>query len=617
MIGGIFLMPSKKHFWVFISSMALAMSFVIAYPVFSYAEEAPATDSDTKETVAVEVPPSDETAKAEIPADVVKPAEEGGFTLYEPADEEAPPVATKGLDERISLDLRNIEVTEALRYIAMKGGLNLAVSKSVSGRLLLLLNDVPIRDIFDIVLITNALAYDKQGEIYNIMTEEEYKSRYGRKFSDPRKVEIFSLKFAVPERVFAALDALKSEIGRVLVDQETGMVLVMDTEQNISRMREVVEAQEGQRGIRIFPLQYSKAADIADRLKTQLDSKSAGTVVADDVSNQVIVQTFPDRMDIIAEMIKSLDQKTKEVLIVAKIIKVTISDDLATEFKWEGFFQTNKLGDSAEDQPSFLGNHVYQSLSRTGNAFIDDFVSIAPTTRPTAGSKSTLTENLVLGQLGEDKFEVLLNFLRTIGETKVLSSPRLSVTNNQEAKIHVGERQAYVTSTTTTGTSGNTVAESVNFIDIGIQLSVTPTINDDGFITMAIKPEISSVTSTLTTQTGNKIPIVDTSEAETTVMVKDKHSIIIAGLRRDDVEKTEKRIPYIGDIPMLGNLFRSRTLGKGRTELLILLTPYIVSGNEFVTGDSEPASQSMKGYRDYPAMVNEPVEPTAPLKPAP
>src|SRR3989338_6463374 len=101
---------------------------------------------------------------------------QGAFSPYGEEEQSIEP-APKGVDERISLDLRNIEVTEALRFLAMKGGLNLAVSKNVQGRLMLLLNDVSIRDVLDIILLTNALAYDKQGDIYNIMTEVEYKER--------------------------------------------------------------------------------------------------------------------------------------------------------------------------------------------------------------------------------------------------------------------------------------------------------------------------------------------------------------------------------------------------------------------------------------------------------
>lgn len=545
---------------------------------------------------------------------------EGGFTPINPSEtieEEAPP---KGLEEIVSLDLRNIEVADALRFLAMKGGLNLSISKTVSGRLYLLLNNVPIRDILDIILRSNALAYDTQGDIYNIMTEGEYKTRYGRSFSDARQVKIFQLKYAIPERVFSALDALKSEVGKMLVDQESGMVLVIDTEQSMAKIEDAINSLEQKRNIKVFQLQYAKAKDVEERLKTQLDAKGVGSVISDERSNQLVVQTFPERMDAIGELIKSLDQKTKEVLIVSKIIKVTISDDLAAEVKWEGLFkQMNPIGFLKEgnDNPkSFIGNHPSSNLARNGTSFIDDFISITPTTRPTAGSKNTLTENLIFGQLGEDNIEVLLNLLKTIGSTKVLSSPRISVVNNQEAKIHVGENQAYVTTTTTTAQTGNTIAENVTFVKIGIELSVTPTINDEGFVTLKIKPSISSVTSTLTTPSGNKIPIIDTSEAETTVMVKDKTSIVIAGLRKDDLVNSDKRVPILGDIPVMGILFRSVTKNKDRTELLILLTPHIVEGTRLITGEPDPVITSLKGYRDYAAVAIKPAGKPDQLKPA-
>lgn len=508
---------------------------------------------------------------------------------------------SQGMEERVSLDLRNIEVTEALRFLAMKGNLNLAVSKSVTGRLMLLLNNVPIKDILDIILLTNALAYDKQGEIYNIMTEAEYKERYGRKFSDAREVKLFKLKYAIPDQVFGMMDALKSEVGRVLVDQESGTALVIDTTQNLARIEEAVDALEEKRTIRVFNLKYAKAKDVEERLKVQLDAKKVGLIIADERSNQVIIQTLPERMNTMAKLIESLDTKTKQVLLVAKIIKVAVNDDFNAEIKWEGFFREFGFL-KGED---FIGNHEFSSLARTGNSFLDDFVNITPTSRPTQGSKNVVTENVFIGNRNSqgDNWEVLLKYLRTIGETKVLSSPRLTVVNNQEAKIHVGEREAYVTTTTTTGSSTTSTAEQVTFVDVGIQLAVTPTINDEGYITMKIKPEISSVSRSLTTPSKNTIPIIDSSEAETTVMVKNGTSIVIAGLRRDDRTNADKRVPFFGDLPVIGNLFRSVVKTNKRTELLVLLTPHIVSGDILFTGEPASSEISMKPYQDYSSVM--------------
>ena len=150
-----------------------------------------------------------------------------------------------------------------------------------------------------------------------------------------------------------------------------------------------------------------------------------------------------------------------------------------------------------------------------------------------------------------------ISFYRPPGKSRVLANPKLVVVNNQEAKIHIGEKQAYVTTTTSTGSTTNTISEEVTFVDVGIQLSVTPTINDDGYITMKVKPEVSSVTSTLTTPTGNKIPIVDTSLTETTVMMKDNTTLIIGGLRRERKSSSSEGFPIISKIPFLGVFLRA------------------------------------------------------------
>jgi type II secretory pathway component GspD/PulD (secretin) len=104
---------------------------------------------------------------------------------------------------------------------------------------------------------------------------------------------------------------------------------------------------------------------------------------------------------------------------------------------------------------------------------------------------------------------------------------------------------------------------------------------------MKIKPEISSVSSTLTTPTNNKIPIIDTSLAETTVMVKDGTSVIISGLRREEVVKSYEQLPILGSIPFLNYAFRSGNEKTERTELLILLTPHIISGVQLTSGDEK------------------------------
>ncbi len=543
----------------------------------------------------------EEEVQQDLSADLSTEELQGSFTTP-PSSEEVPleqrvQASSLGMDERVSLDLRNIEAGDALRFLAQKGGLNLAISKNVAGRVQLLLNNVPIRDILDIILVTNALAYEKIGDVYYIMTETEYKERFGRKFSDTRQVKLFKLKYAVPEQVFSLFDVLKSEIGRLLVDPDSGTVLVMDTASNIEKMEIALTSMEQKKVIKVYNLKYGKALDVESRLKTRLDAKKVGSVVADERTNSVIVDTLPERLGEIDKIVASLDQKTREVLVDAKIIKVTVSNNLNAEIKWEGIYkQLQSYGEL------YVSNAPINALARTGRSTVADFVNITPTVTPSQTAKNTLTENLVFGSIGEDSFEALINFLRTVGETKILSNPKIACISSQEAKILVGQKQAYVTTTTTTSSGGgSTVAENVTFIDVGIQLAVTPIVNEDGFVTMKIKPEVSSVGSSLVTPSGNTIPIVDTSTAETTVMVRDGVSILIGGLRRDEKTETRKKVPILGDIPILGAPFNSFNDTTNHTELLILITPHIVYGNTLVTGETKAVDRLFKDYTEYSA----------------
>ncbi|MDD5130334.1 MAG: secretin N-terminal domain-containing protein [Candidatus Omnitrophica bacterium] len=540
------------------------------------------------------------------------------------------PVAV-GMSGRISLDLRNIEVTDALKFLSLKTGINMISTKDVSGRVTLMVLDVPAKDVFDIMLRSNGLAYTKEGEIYNVMTGDEYKTLFGKRFADIREVKVFRIKYAIPEQVFTLLDALKSEIGRVLVEPDSGTALIMDTPDKIAEIEKALSTLEQRNLVRVFQLKYAKAKDVEEHLKSQLDLKKVGTIKADERSNQVIIQTLPERMVNIEKMIASLDQKTKQVLIDSTIIKVKLSDQLETGAEWEGL-----LGAASKYGMTYLGanpfsvirptdmdtTNTYQSrydyLVNTMNNQIGSYASTSNTASSASSTSKTGPGILNLGIISDDKdVNVVLKYVQTLGNTQILSNPKISIVNNQEAKIHVGERQAYVTSTTTTGQSTSTVSEEVTFVDVGIQLSVTPTINDDGYVTMKIKPEISSVVSFLDTPSGNKIPIIDTSMSETTVMVKDGSTIIIGGLRREDKTSASEEFPLLSKIPILSFFFKNKTNKVEKTELLVMITPHITAGDVLTTGDRrEPRfmDEPNKEYGVYAPFTEKPDFKDAPAR---
>ncbi|MBI5873393.1 MAG: hypothetical protein HZB36_04530 [Candidatus Omnitrophica bacterium] len=545
---------------------------------------------------------------------------EAGQADNVPAEDKIP----GGMHGFVSLDLRDIDVIEALKFLSRRADLDIVTTKNVAGRVTLMVENVLVKDVFDIMLRANKLAYDTRGDIYSVMTEDEYKALYGKPFADTREVKTFRLKYIIPEQAFSLFDTLKSEIGRVLVDPESGSVLIIDIPERIKDMARALEAFEEKNEVRIFPLQYTKTKEVEEQLKNQLDSKKVGLIKADERQNQVIVQTLPDRMLEIERLIKGLDTKTKEVIIDTTIVKIKVSDETTKGMEWEGLFEALKL----KGDLFYMGSTPFATVNPVTTA--GTFTSRKETLQaegytgsyPFSGTTSSLSsstpavgsEKLHVGLIGTQDFDTVLKYIQSLGSSKILANPKLVTTNNQESRIHVGEKQAYVTTTTTTGQVTSTVAEEVTFVDVGTQFSVTPVINNDGFVTMKVKVEISSVSSTLITPTQNRIPIIDTSLAETTVMVKEGTTVIIGGLRKDERTGTAKQTPFLGKIPVLGWLFKTDTKKVERFELIIMLTPKIISGEVFVSqGGQKIEHAGIKGAKGYQTLSPAPKEMPVPV----
>ncbi len=500
------------------------------------------------------------------------PALQGAGTAPQPATVE------EGLNQRMALDLRDLDIVDTLKFLAMKGGINIIAGKDVSGRVSLFLKNVTVKDALDIILLANNLAYEKRGDILYVMSEPEYKLAHGANFKDTRKVKIFNLKYAKPDSVFKALDTLKSEIGKIIVDEESGTVVIMDTPEKIVEMERVIADLDGVSSTKTFSLQYAKAEEIQPILSSRLDAKKTGIVSLDKRDNQIIITAFPERMKEAEEIIKGMDKKTKQVLLEAKILKVVLSDKFAMGVDWSKVLSGISKGSVtlAETYPFPISSTLFPSVS-------SNFFKIA-------GGAATG---------GAGNYSVILKALQEFGETRNLSSPSIAVTNGQEAKITVGTSQAYVTTTIATGSTTSSTAAQVTFLDVGVVLTVTPTINDEGFVTMKIKPEVSSVDSTLTykiaADVDNTVPIVARTTAETNVMVKDGTTIIIGGLRKDEKIKTVVKMPLLGDIPFLGALFRKTQDSLEKDEIVVFITPHIISG-DVPAADTTAKPKDTRGY---------------------
>lgn len=475
------------------------------------------------------------------------------------------------LSRKVSLALNDTNIVDALVYLSEKAEINVAVSKAVTGRATLSLNNVSIRDALDIILLSNELALEKRGDIFYVMPASDYESMHGERWSEVRQIQIFKLRYAQPSDVVEILANIKSRVGNIVADNATGTLVVMDTPEKLQQMRQAVDTLDHEQVTKVFDLKYANAKDVEAFIQPRLDAKGAGSIKADEKYNRVVVNALPGKMEEVEKLVTKLDARIKQVLIEAKIVRVRLTPDLEYGIDWQ---------------------RVFAYGGGSGAKKIFDFSSTFPVD-PTLSAFG----KLVLGRVAANgEPEVVITMLKEIGEAKILSSPRITALNNEEAKIFVGTREVYTTSSTTSGTGGNTTATSVNFIDVGITLKVTPTINDNGEILMKIAPEVSRVDRFFETAEGDQIPVVDTTNASTRVMVADGNTIIIGGLIRDELNRTTQKLPVLGDIPVVGNAFKHVREDKEKTELVVFLTPHIVGAEKDMTQFDKKKTKPLKGY---------------------
>jgi type II secretory pathway component GspD/PulD (secretin) len=445
------------------------------------------------------------------------------------------------------LDLKAMDIMDVLKLISQKSGVNIVANQNVKGKVTVYLRDVSVIQALEIIVDAYGWAFAKDGDVIKIMTDKEYEQKHGAIFGKEMKTTIRQLLFAEPKDVISILNEIKSPSGKVIADSKSGTLILMDTEEKVAEMGNIIGRLDVPVKTEVFELSYAAAEELSAKV-TEMLTADIGKMRFDIRSNRIVVADTSQKLKDIREMISAFDQKDKQVLIEAKIIQVVLSDRHKMGIDW--------------------------------SAIVSDFHNLTIDSEYSLLGETEKRGKLSIGTIASDDYEMLIEALQTIGYTEILSSPRITTVNKKEAKILVGSTEPYVTTTTTTPASGpTTTAESVNFIEVGVKLYVTPTIHKDDFITMKIKPEVSSVVQTLSTGNNNSIPVVETSEAETTVVVKDGITIVIGGLIKEEKIKETKKIPFLGDIPFVKHAFMSEDDAVSKTELVIFLTPKIISGD--------------------------------------
>jgi type IV pilus assembly protein PilQ len=357
-----------------------------------------------------------------------------------------------------------------------------------------------------------------------------------------------------------ALDAI---LGSGFKYEEKGNFINVYTADEFKKIRE----DEGRMVYRIFTLYYISAAEAKKLVTPVLSNKvrievttaavttfptgeSISTVAGGGdttaMNDTIIVFDYPENIEEAAKVLSSVDIRPKQVLIEATIMSVALTEGMQFGIDW-------------------------QTLKGTAVSALTGIDSGAPDYFKSAGTgakvgTSALTGGLTVG-FALDDVGSFIRAVEEISDVTVLANPKILAINKQLGQVYIGKKIAYLSQTTQTQTS---TTQQVNFLDTGTKLSFRPYIGNDGYIRMDIHPKDSDATI------RGDLPDETSAELVTNIMVKDGQTIVIGGLFRDTVSIVRNQVPVLGDIPIVGLLFRGKADQIKREEVVVLLTPHIV-----------------------------------------
>lgn len=317
----------------------------------------------------------------------------------------------------------------------------------------------------------------------------------------------------------------------------------------------------------LIQINYAKAIEIANLIKDKSNTllSSRGTVSVDARTNTIWIQDTSSKIEEMRELITKLDIPVKQVLIESRIVTVNkdFSQDIGIRF---GVSRPTHLSGTLAG-----ANQLEQGVAPANVAPLSNRLNLDLAAAPVSGTPASI--GIALAKLGDDiLLDLELSAIETESRGQVIASPRLITTNQQAAVIESGQEIPYQQATS----SG---ATAVAFKKAVLSLKVTPQITPDGKIMMElqINQDIPS------TQTFNGVPAINTKEIQTNVLVNNGQTIVLGGIYEQDKSQAVNRVPFLGELPLVGHLFRNRTVSVENEELLIFITPKIITNTLTIT----------------------------------
>jgi len=342
--------------------------------------------------------------------------------------------------------------------------------------------------------------------------------------------------------------------------------LVEDPKSKIARVTVKDPAAPPVLVTRIIQLKYASPTNVVVAIQSNLIDKRS-KVVADVRTSQLVVLATENEQAAVDELVTRLDLQTRQVLIEARLLETTINPSTIKGVDWSGTLQGQHLA---------FGNNL----------------QIAPTSESVNHPLSTLWPKMMFDTakgfnpatafLDADGVNAVFSFLNKNAEAKVISAPRAVTLDNETA--HISVTRASPIFKNTAGTQGSPGGSEVTYTNLGVILDVTPRISANNYVNLRVVPEVSRIFDTVTktvASTVNQADEYDIRKIDTRVMIPSGNTLVLGGLVQDDVRTGNTKVPLLGDMPLLGNLFRSDSKQRQKQNLLIFITPTIVGDEDY------------------------------------
>jgi len=374
---------------------------------------------------------------------------------------------------------------------------------------------------------------------------------------------------------------------------------VYSKKENVYKITTQAEAGSEGTQTRVFKLNNADATVLKTSLTKVLSS--SGSVEADSRSNSLIVTDSLGVINKIEGMISGLDEVTPQVFIEAKLIETSLTKSEKLGIDWSTTVTASGAArkitapfspNPTENEAAWMKNII--PLSSASNT---DFPSSSANAFP-----YTVKSDFTFGTLDFTSLKMVFDMLKDRSDTKLVANPRIVTMNNLKATINVGKTLSLPTYERN-DTTGNMEITGWQTMNVGVNLEVTPQVSPNGYIKIKLKPEVSSLLGYASTRNGvNEGPITSTRTAETEVQIKDSQTVVIGGLVKDETLIHSKKIPILGDIPVLGWMFKRYEVGSSdnpteKTDLLIFVTARIIKDTNFpntMTGNALATEKKLK-----------------------